>query len=528
MKRVIGVILILMCTLGASAQKLAIDSFAAAQGDLSASVYPRLDRNNGACGLVKVQLASQGATFEGSVVGDVAFRNNEYWVYMNQGAYLLRINHPDYVPLDINLHNHGLKDGVQAKTTYVLSLAVPTRNSRGPQFLMLKVEPAHAVVRVDGVQQMVTDGVAKVLLSQGVHRYQVEAPGYATEENAVTIGRRRADVSVSLKSVMARLTVSCATSGAEIYINDELKGTTSWEGLLPKGIYQVEARLKGYQNAGQSVTLSDNEQRRLTLPALQANTGSVSVDYEPVNAEVWMDGSRLGTTPNVFSDISVGSHRLEIRSAGYATYSQLIHVEEGNPVSLTGRLKKTKPSNTTTANTVTTNATTTNAFPASAFFATLGLYAWAPMAVGGSVGAYFSNVCVEATVGIGLSKSETIYWNPSTNNSATAVECTYKPMLYSIEVGYGMAAGRAFRLTPQVGATVVSINADGSKAHATTATLGVRTELAIMPHLSAYIAPKFGFAVAKSDVYQQLADVSSKVKSWAGGLGCRLGLCVWI
>ena len=127
--RVITIMVFLLTALGAGAQKLTVESFGVAQGDLSASVNPRPDRNGVACGLVKVQLAATGAEFNGSVVGDITYRLSEYWVYMNDGAYLLEVRCPGFLPLDINLHDHGLKDGVQPKTTYKLVLLKPQESN---------------------------------------------------------------------------------------------------------------------------------------------------------------------------------------------------------------------------------------------------------------------------------------------------------------------------------------------------------------------------------------------------------------
>lgn len=147
------------------------------------------------------------------------------------------------------------------------------------------------------------------------------------------------------------------------------------------------------------------------------------------------------------------------------------------------------------------------------------------MAVGASVGGYISNFNVEAFYMLGLATSEDIYWNKS---GATSILCSYKPTAFGLRVGYGIKAMDALRLTPQVGVSAVSIKcSDGdSKGNATAATLGLRAEYALAPHFQVFAAPEVAFAVSKSDIYQQLMDVSSKIKSWASGFNVRLGLSV--
>ena len=81
------------------AQELSIKDFHEATNDLAARTKPRQDNNGNDCALVKVQLAAPNATFTGNVMGDVSFKNNEYWVYMTTGSKRLKVTHPSYLPL---------------------------------------------------------------------------------------------------------------------------------------------------------------------------------------------------------------------------------------------------------------------------------------------------------------------------------------------------------------------------------------------------------------------------------------------
>lgn len=78
--------------------------------DLSASTQPRNDLNGNPCALVKVQLATADATFEGNVIGDVAYSQGEYWVYMSAGSYMLNIKHKSFVPLFVNFRDYDINN----------------------------------------------------------------------------------------------------------------------------------------------------------------------------------------------------------------------------------------------------------------------------------------------------------------------------------------------------------------------------------------------------------------------------------
>ena len=340
------ILLCLLSGVSTSAQKLTIESFGVAQGDLSASVNPRTDRNGVACGLVKVQLVGAGAKFEGNIMGNVSFQNNEYWVYMTEGAYLLNVSHPDCLPLSINLHDHGLKDGVQPKTTYRLVLAKLDGQDEGMNYLTLMVKPANSKVTVNGqIREVDSDGSVSLYVPAGTYSYQVEAPGYATQTGQITVSGEAVTKQITLTSSMASLRVSCATPGAQIYINNQLKGTAPWSGTLAAGSYLIEARKEGLRSQKRSEVIAERDNRKIELPALEAPSGSLNVNYKPVQSEVWLDGKRLGTSPSVFRNINPGRHEVEIRKSGYQTKKETVTVADGQTATLTGTLVAMQGSN---------------------------------------------------------------------------------------------------------------------------------------------------------------------------------------
>ena len=146
----------------------------------------------------------------------------------------------------------------------------------------------------------------------GEYSYRVEAPAYEPKSGMFNIGNEKLSLPVKLQSNMATLSVSTATNGTQIYINDQLRGTSFWSGQLPAGTYRVEGRLTGYRNYRQNITLSQRASQQVNIPELQAITGAINVNYQPANAEIWIDGKEAGNSPDIFRGIVVGSHRMEI------------------------------------------------------------------------------------------------------------------------------------------------------------------------------------------------------------------------
>ena len=347
MKRIVIILSLLIAAFDVCGQKLTVEKMEVAPMDLSASTQLRNDRNGNPCGLVKVQLATPGASFEGNVIGDAEFKKGEYWVYMSEGSYMLNVKHASFLPLFVNFRDYDIKE-VESKVTYVLTLVMPQMGpvnvDDGMRYLVMSVEPAEgAVVMIDGTLKKLTNGKLSLPLMAGLHNYSVACDGYQTQTGTVNLVEDRTMLPIRLESTMATLSISCATPTASLFVNDEMKGRGEWSGRLSAGSYRVEARQDGYRPQRQSITLAERGKENIVIPALQAIVGNLNVNYQPIDAEVWLDGKKLGVSPNIFRNIMVGSHQVEIRAKHHHSLSQMLVIEENKTFTLEGSLKKGDP-----------------------------------------------------------------------------------------------------------------------------------------------------------------------------------------
>lgn len=344
MKKFLTFVLLTLATFfTATAQEMTVKSMSLTN-DPTANLSENLiqDNNGDYAGLVKVMLAAANAHFEGLVLRQQVQNLSEYWVFMAKGSYKLKVVAPGYLPLDINFRDHGI-EGIESRRTYVLTITLPQTGvvlqDDGMRYLAITVEPKNSTVLVDGNLQVVDEnGEVSVLLPKGSHRYQVMAPGYATKEGMVEVGDDNKPFSVRLVSTLATLRVECATKGAQVFVNNQLRGTAPWSGSLASGSYLVEVRMDGYQPQKQTITLAQNDNKAVTIPELQRVSGRINIDYRPLGSEVFIDGKKVGTTPNVFRDIPVGNRSVEIRKEGYETIRKSVAVRENEQTTLTGSL----------------------------------------------------------------------------------------------------------------------------------------------------------------------------------------------
>ncbi len=339
--------MVFVFALSVMAQGLSVTAFEALPNDLTANLQETtvLDQNGQKCALIRIQTPHKGFTYDVGSLGIQKVdedKTGEIWLYVPAGVRRIDIRHQHLG----NLLAYAFPVNIQAARTYRMDLAAANvkmvvQQTNTNTYFIMSVTPAYAQVSVDGQPQMLgADGTLSLLLAPGEHTYSIRAAGYAPENGTFTLGREKLRKEVKLQSVQATLTLTCPTEGATLYVNDQMRGTGSWTGMLAAGNYFVEARKAGYYGSQYNITLAQREQKTIALPALVARTGMLNVNYTPVDAEVFIDGQRVGTSPDMFKDLLMGEHKVEIKKSGYTAATKTVTIEEGKTATLTGELEK--------------------------------------------------------------------------------------------------------------------------------------------------------------------------------------------
>ncbi|MDY5125008.1 MAG: SUMF1/EgtB/PvdO family nonheme iron enzyme [Prevotella sp.] len=345
--RMIMLMLLLLTALATYSQGIAVEKFEAAPEDLTANLQGTqvLDQNGDVCALIRIQTTQKGFVFDVGVLGITKTDDNkvgEIWVYVPKGVKRITIRHPQLG----SLVNYPFPIEIQGARTYRMYLTTGQvhtiiEQDDGMTYFALNVTPAKAVVMIDGVlQPLDDDGALTLRLARGPHTLAIQAPGYDAYSSSFDLGKERMAKEVALVSALAHLSLNCATTGVGLYVNDQFKANGSWNGALMPGVYLLEARKEGHYTQKQSVTLAAKEKKTIDLPALTARTGNLDVNYKPINCEVYLDGTRLGVSPDMFKNIIMGKHKIKISKAGYTTKEVTIDITEGQTATLTGSLEK--------------------------------------------------------------------------------------------------------------------------------------------------------------------------------------------
>ncbi len=364
MKRIISIItLLLFCfALPIVAQKLKVESFKPLQGDVTALSESEcvLDGNGVKCALIKVGIALDGVQFGGGNVIKVKKKVGEYWVFVPQKTTQLEVSHPNYTPLRIDFFEYPEVQRAKSATTYELTLVKPSGGAAsepvdvGGNFYALTVQPANAKVSIDGtLQEAASDGQYSAMLPYGSHRYTVEAGGYISQSGTFTVSQGNMQpIQVSLVSAQATVSVKCPTPAVSLYVDRKRVGTLPWTGSLKEGMHLLEAKREGYRAQQRTIQLSQQQRLEVSFDEMSAIQGNLSVNYKPFGADVYLDGTKLGQSPRVFSGLLVGSHKVEVKKEGYLTDSKTVTIVEGQTTSLSGALSSQSSSSSSSLGTL--------------------------------------------------------------------------------------------------------------------------------------------------------------------------------
>ena len=168
-------------------QDLAVKYFTLVPSDLSVQIQPRKDLNGKNCALVKVGIGLQGVQFEGNIMGEIANKVGEYWVYMPRGCRMLKVKHPNCSPIMVTFANFGIEK-LESNRTYQLTLKVSNvPQTVQQQILTIRYSPSSAMVLIDSKLIKGSNGIVKTTLPIGQHSYMVICDGYESEEGTVKL-----------------------------------------------------------------------------------------------------------------------------------------------------------------------------------------------------------------------------------------------------------------------------------------------------------------------------------------------------
>ena len=201
-------------------------------------------------------------------------------------------------------------------------------------FLNLTSEPeSGASIVIDGERSDKLTPCENLPVTSGEHTVQVIKDNFQPSAQKVTFqDGKTVNLKLSLIPNYADVVIQ-TLQAAEIFINNESKGTGVWQGRLGAGVHSLEARLDKHRTAKKDIEVLTGENQNIELSPTPIY-GTLDVITNPAGATITLNGKAYGTSPNTISNLLIGENNLQLIKQGYVEINKMIVVAEGKTTEL--------------------------------------------------------------------------------------------------------------------------------------------------------------------------------------------------
>jgi TonB family protein len=140
-------------------------------------------------------------------------------------------------------------------------------------------------------------------------------------------------------AAIASLTVETEPPGAEVWLDGRQAGFSPIELVeLSPGIHAVRVSKEGYQTESEQVEIVGDESPPPLAFELVATAGFLSLESDPPEALVSIDGGEVGNSPVNNFVLEPGPHEIRVEKKGFLSWSMEVEAEVGESLNLVARL----------------------------------------------------------------------------------------------------------------------------------------------------------------------------------------------
>lgn len=215
--------------------------------------------------------------------------------------------------------------GAAAVASLILALLTFLLTARSFEVVVAAVGDAD--IRIDGLAVPLGQ---RYLIRPGVYPVQVRVDGYLPWNGEVEVSdadSQRLEVSPAI--LPGRVSITSEPEGASLFLDGEPLGEAPLTRLeLDAGDHQLEARAPRYQPFSQTLEITGRGVEQVIAINLQPDWANVAISTEPVPADIWRDGQRIGQT-NRSLELLSGNQAVVLRAPGYEDFPLSLSIEAG-------------------------------------------------------------------------------------------------------------------------------------------------------------------------------------------------------
>jgi hypothetical protein len=168
-------------------------------------------------------------------------------------------------------------------------------------------------------------------MREGNYELRIEADNYIPYETFIHAERGKVnELDIMLELIFGHITfidASLNSDGAEVYINDQPIGQVPiFKAKARVGSNIIRFKKPGFMTDTNEYRVIVTENANTDFYVSMSTSRKVVIESDPHNAEVLLNGTRIGFTPHTTS-VPAGEHKITVKRAGYASEVINLNIE---------------------------------------------------------------------------------------------------------------------------------------------------------------------------------------------------------
>jgi hypothetical protein len=213
--------------------------------------------------------------------------------------------------------------------------------------LNVTTEPVSAEIWIDN--KKIRNSPSRIdSILMGIHNVKFIAEGYAPFEDKVTIEKGRITHYKAKLKKISTLKINSFPQGAKVNIKNpsisledlfqsSMRLTPYTQEVIEGTKFTLQLKKENYEDWVQDILVTQDTTINISM---EYKIGSLSVNTEPISAEIFLDNKKVGHAPLKIDSILVGKHTIKLVSGGYATLEDKVVIEKAKILEYKAKLKK--------------------------------------------------------------------------------------------------------------------------------------------------------------------------------------------
>jgi formylglycine-generating enzyme required for sulfatase activity len=258
-----------------------------------------------------------------------------------------RVGPAPFGPIELQPGEHGISVRAERFLPFEGVVAVPGLGQHEQvsvhlvrRWANVEIDSQPTGARILAGDQQVGVTPTTIELLEGTHQISVVSDGYSAWDGTVVAVPNvdQALPIIRLQPANAKLLVNSIPRGANVMVNGRYRGQSPITLDLAPGVnYEIGLSKAGYGMTSRKVRLQAAASDSITVD-LTARTGTLTVNVDPPDATVYVDGRARGTGSTTLR-LSSAPHRIDVRKEGHESWSRNVTPRPGYPQTMTARLR---------------------------------------------------------------------------------------------------------------------------------------------------------------------------------------------